>query len=1070
MVQKKSCLYVCLIALFVMTFSASYLFSQATATATLQGTVTDKSSAVVAGAQVVATFTATGVTRTATTSDTGSFRFDFVPAGNYQVKVTKEGFSSVVQSTELLVGSSATVNVMLNPGAATTVIEVTGQAPIVDLQKTSVSQDITPREVEDLPLAGRDAANLAYLAPGVKAADSYDPTKNRYAILSVNGSDGRNINTTINGVDNKDNTVGGAVMQMPLEAVQEFQISTQRFSAENGRSQGAAINMITKSGTNQYHGSVFGYFRDAALQTAQKVANGDGTSTDQSPDYSRQFFGGSVGGPIVKDKLFAFFAIERQRESQSLAEATTAYNELVLAQQSGLDAQPSLTIPRPFHEWRYNGRLDYTINNKNTAYVSYSSQANDSLNDQSGDTGDLTEGNFTTNHLQLANFTLNSQFSPSLVNQFTFGFQYWNNLIASKISAPLVTFPDASFGTNGNVPQQSFQRKWQFKDDISKTIGRHTFKGGVDYIYNPVSGGFFEFNSTLEADFLVNPSDILGDPVTYPQGFATPGLIGSMSISNGDPYFLVPTKQLGFYGQDDWKVNNRLTVNLGLRWDRDFNWFGSSDIKNSRSYQSLLAIASINPIAAYNTRGIAHDDTKDFSPRIGFAYDLTGAGKHVLRGGFGLYYGNTFQNVPLFMEQLANPTIFQTVLSLSSPGDPLPCGGTLGSFSYSQANIATQEACLPGPSTTAADGSVGRLMDPAFRNPVSEEFNVGYSWALNNNSVFEAEFTHVQNLHEDKTINIDQKVVDSTNPTDTTGIVCTSPGLPVGCNMNFGNVNLIRPLSDAFAAAGQPVLASLRSDESINRSRYDGINFSFRQRMSHHFSLIANYTLSWAYGYDGGGGPTTIFRNYARDGYHPFASYEWGPSSNDERHHITLASVVDLPKGFQFAPILQFGTARPYPLTNSYNTINAGGGTAAAAVVPVGNTKDYTYGTDYINSYVATAVANGADAGDATAAAQGNVATCYYLGQCTISKFDPVRGQAFFELDAKLSKSFKIGERARIQLVAQAFNLTNRANYGSNFGGNIASSTLYHPTGFFAPNATFIPRSIWGEFGVHFTF
>jgi outer membrane receptor protein involved in Fe transport len=1087
MVQKKSCLYVFLLALFVTVFGAGYGFSQATATATLQGTVTDKSSAVVAGAQVVATFTATGVTRTATTSDTGSFRFDFVPAGNYQVKVTKEGFSSVVQSTELLVGSSATVNVMLNPGAATTVIEVTGQAPIVDLQKTSVSQDITPREVEDLPLAGRDAANLAYLAPGVKQADSYDPTKNRYAVLSVNGSDGRNINTTINGVDNKDNTVGGAVMQMPLEAVQEFQISTQRFSAENGRSQGAAINMITKSGTNVYHGSVFGYFRDSALQTAQKVANGDGTSTDQSPDYSRQFFGGSVGGPIVKDKLFAFFAIERQRESQSLAEATTAYNELVLAQQSGLDAQPSLTIPRPFHEWRYNGRLDYTINNKNTAYISYSSQANDSLNDQSGDTGDLTEGNFTTNHLQLANFTLNSQFSPSLVNQFTFGFQYWNNLIASKISAPLVTFPDASFGTNTNVPQQSFQRKWQFKDDISKTHGRHTFKAGVDYIYNPVSGGFFEFNSTLEADFLLNPSDILatncgvgGNQACFPQGFATPGLVGGMSISNGDPYFLVPTKQFGIYGQDDWKVNNRLTVNLGLRWDRDFNWFGSSDIPDSRSYQSLLAIASINPIAAYNTRHIAQDDKKDFSPRIGFAYDLTGAGKHVLRGGFGLYFGNTFQNVPLFMEQLANPTIFQTVLSLSAPTDTLPCGGTLGSFSYSQANIAQQEACLPGPSSAAADGSVGRLMDPNFRNPVSEEFNLGYSWALNNNSVFEAEFTHVQSLHEDKTINIDQKVVDSTNPTDATGTACTSPDFPVGCNMNFGNVNLIRPLSNAFAAAGQPVLNSLRSDESINRSRYDGINLSFRQRMSRHFSLIANYTLSWAYGYDSGGGDTTIFRNYARDGYKPFASYEWGPGSNDERHHITVASVVDLPKGFQFAPILQFGTARPYNLTNSYNTINAGGGTAAAVVVPVGDTKNYTYGTDYINTYVAAAVAQDATypvlsqdpniEADATAAAQGNVATCYYQGQCTIAKYDPLRGQAFFELDAKLAKSFRFGERMNLQLVAQAFNLTNRANYGSNFGGNIASSTLGHPTGFFAPNATFIPRAIWGEFGVHFTF
>jgi hypothetical protein len=438
-----------------------------------------------------------------------------------------------------------------------------------------------------------------------------------------------------------------------------------------------------------------------------------------------------------------------------------------------------------------------------------------------------------------------------------------------------------------------------------------------------------------------------------------------------------------------------------------------------------------------------------------------------LRGGFGLYFGNTFQNVPLFMEQLANPTIFQTVLSLSAPTDTLPCGGTLGSFSYTPANIAAQEACLPGPSSAAADGSVGRLMDPNFRNPVSEEFNVGYSWALNNNSVFEAEYTHVLSLHEDKTINIDQKVVTGT---DASGTACTSPGLPNGCNMNFGNAILTRPLSPDFAAAGQPVLASLRSDESINRSRYDGINLSFRQRMSHHFSLTANYTLGWAYGYNGGGGPTTIFRNYARDGYFPFASYEWGPSANDERHHITVAGLVNLPKGFQFAPILQFGTARPYNLTNSYNTINAGGGTAAAVVVPNNDLKNYTYGTDYINSYVAAAVSNGANPDDATAAAQGFIATCYYTAQCTIAKYDPLRGQAFFELDAKFAKNFKFGERVNIQLVAQAFNLTNRANYGNNFGDNIASSTLGHPTGFFAPNATFIPRSIWGEFGVHFTF
>jgi len=1017
-----------LILLCVAVLGSANLFGQATATGTIQGTVIDKSQAVVGGAQVVATFKATGITRVATTNDTGSYRFDFVPAGTYQIKVAKQGFASVVQTTEVLVGQSAAVNVILEPGAATEVVEVTSIAPIVDVTKTGVSQDITPREVAQLPLVGRDSANLAYLVPGVKAADSYDPTKNRYAILSINGSDGRNVNTTINGVDNKDNTVGGAVMQMPLEAVQEFQISTQRFSAENGRSQGAAINMITKSGTNNYHGSIFGYFRNSALNTDEKVANGDGTSTPQHPDYSRQFFGGSIGGPFVKEKLFGFLAIERQRESQGLSETGSSYSELVLAQQAGLAAQPALTIPRPFHEWRYTGRMDCTINNRNSAYISYSSQANDSLNDQSDGTADLTNGNFTTNHLQIANLTVNSQLSNTVVNQFTFGFQYWNNLIASKISAPLVVFPNpAQFGTNTNVPQQSFQRKWQFRDDISKTMGKHTFKAGADYIWNPVEGGFFEFSSTLEIDFLQNPSTILANPSTYPQGFSTPGLIGGMAYANGNPYFLVATKQLGFYGQDDWKVTNRLTLNLGLRWDRDFNALGQSDITKSRTYQELVAINS--PISNPYVSHLPHDDTKDFSPRIGFAYDLTGAGKHVVRGGFGLYFGNSFQNIPLFMEQQANPTIFQTVLSLSAPTDPVPGTGlTLGQWQFGVSPLPT----LPPPSSTLAQGAIGRIIDPRYRNPVTEEFNVGYSWALNSNSVFEAEYTHVLGLHENKTINIDQKV-------------------PAGTDSS-GNVILTRPLTAAFTAAGQPVLNSVRADESINRNRYDGVNFSFRQRMSHRFSLIANYTLARAMGYGYGGVPSSGFRNYARNGYAPFAPYEFGPSYNDERHHVTLAGQVSLPKGFEFAPILQYGSARPYNPWNglSDNTLNTGGGTLSAVVVPKSDPKNLF-----------------AFAGNDTGAQN-----CYYLtNNCTIAGFDSLRGDPFFELDTKLAKNIKIGERLNVQVIAQAFNLTNRANYGNNFGNNISSpDTFGHPVGFFAPNATFIPRSIWSEFGVHLTF
>src|SRR5882762_11607150 len=306
----KRLTYILLIGVLALSVGSGNVFAQATASGTIQGTVTDKSGAVVTGAQVVAKSKATDSVRTATTSDTGYYRFELLPVGFYTVTVSKTGFASVAETIEILIGQTATVNVELKTGSMSEVIEVTSEAPVLDIAKTDVSQNITPKEVEELPMVGRDVANLAYLAPGVKATDSYDPTKNRYAILSVNGDNGRNVNVTVNGIDNKDNTVGGPVMQLPLEAVQEFVISTQRFSAANGRSEGAAINMITKAGTNKYHGSAFGFFREQQFNAENVFEKQSG----QKGPYSRQFFGGSVGGPIVKDKLFGFFAIERQRE------------------------------------------------------------------------------------------------------------------------------------------------------------------------------------------------------------------------------------------------------------------------------------------------------------------------------------------------------------------------------------------------------------------------------------------------------------------------------------------------------------------------------------------------------------------------------------------------------------------------------------------------------------------------------------------------------------------------------------------------------------------------------------
>jgi hypothetical protein len=269
-------------------------------------------------------------------------------------------------------------------------------------------------------------------------------------------------------------------------------------------------------------------------------------------------------------------------------------------------------------------------------------------------------------------------------------------------------------------------------------------------------------------------------------------------------------------------------------------------------------------------------------------------------------------------------------------------------------------------------------------------------------------------------------------------------------------------LHAAFAASSiaDREEASVRVDSAIGREHYDGMNFSLRSRVASRLNLTANYTLAWAYGYGMG---ASGFRNYPKLATAPFASWEWGPSPNDERHHITVAGVFNLPKGFEIAPILQYGSARPFDLTNSANTLNTGSGTGVGIVVPTADPKNY-FDFSTSNGY--------ASVSDADTAAQ----NCFYgingaSASCTIAKYDSLRGNPFFQLDSRLGKTFKFGERANVQVIAEAFDLTNRANYGNNFGKSIGSQpTFNHPVGFISPSSVIIPRATWGELGARFTF
>jgi len=995
-------------------FASSMLQAQATASAVIQGTVMDQTQARLPGASVTILDSTTGLSRATLSNALGLYRFDLLPAGTYDLRAELPGFAGArADNLEAFVERTLTLDLTLRPGTVVEQITVV-EGSTLDLQKSAVSSNITPTQVRDLPLNGRDFANLAVLSPGAKPVDSYDPTKNRISVFGINGSNGRNVNVTVNGVDNKDNTVGGPVMQLPLEAIQEFAISTQRFSAANGRTEGAAVNVVMKRGENDFHGSAFLLERNQRLNTNDFFSK---QSDQPKAPFSRQQFGGSVGGPIRKNKDFFFFALERQRENTNVVVNPDALDELNIVRSLGAD--PVSNIPTPYRDWRHTTRIDHALSNAHNLFFTFNSQSNRGENDQSRSNNDLTAGNFTKNELQLANLTLQSILTSRTVNSFTSGYQYWNNLIDPKKRTPTIFFPGKIyFGTNEDVPQQSYQQKWQFRDDFYTMRGSHALKMGVDHVYEPKLGGFFDHNATMRLDFLDLPSVITTDKTKYPQGFSTPGAVTGMTIGAGDPYFDLPNaaKMLGFYFQDDWKAARRFTLNLGIRWDKDLGLVASQSQAKNRAYLQLKAI---NHAAA---RALPQNDSLNFSPRFGFAWDASGNGRHIVRGGYGIYFGQIFLNIPLYMIQQSNPTLFAAVLSLSSSGpgdtgaDIIP--GTNKRLSEWRFNVDPLPVISTAP-TQFTGGEVGRIMDPDYKNPYSQQWNIGYAFELDSASVIEADYVHELGLRESKTLNINPR-----RPTQTG-----------------------RDLDSTFQAAGLPILGPIDVEASVGRSRYDGLNIEYRRRMSRHFSVNSHYVLSRSLAYNG---HAAEFKNPATDVDHIFAKHDFGPTPNDERHRFVLSGLVQLPAGLQLAPIMQWASARPYDAIQGIDVFDWGTEVGSAHVI---------LSKDRPNDLTSTK--------DWTAA---QLRACLSAGQCYQAQYDLLRGQPFYQLDLRVSKELRFGDIPRLKLIFQAFDVTNRANFGNNYVGDVRNSDFRTPNGFITPSGVTVPRSFSGEIGAQFVF
>ena len=902
---------------------------------------------------------------------------------------------------------------------------------MIETTRTDLYGVIDKREMEHFPVNGRSFASLALLVPGATPQPSFDPVKARTGTFSIGGSTGRNLNIVVDGGDNKDNHVGGTLQNYTMEGTQEFALSTQRFSAANGRSGGALLSVITKSGTNEFHGSLFGFFRDDKFNAnaAQLLANANSSLFEKGDiidaPFNRQQFGGSAGGPITKNRAFWFAAVEHTRERGNSIVPSFAFDQIKSLEPLGYEAVRLL--PQPYNDTQYLVKGDFypSTDGKHSLMFRYAGQRNDSENDQAGFLTvftDLSGGNKQTSslHSLLGSWTWIP--NAKTVNQFLYQWSTFDDELISTSNLTHLSFPDGvSVGQNEHVPEHTFQRKHQFRNDLTWNSHGHGFKLGADFVYEPKIGGFDAAESTPIYEFNFTIDQIVRNPNQFPNGFFTNqvrpgpitgspddvdgvGVVAEILLAGGDPHFDLRdgAKQFSWYVQDDWKVNTRLTLNLGVRYDADIGYVDSAHQKNNRVFNLFQIIG--HPLGSRLPR----DDKNNYSPRIGFAWDFAGNGRSVLRGGYGLYYDQSFLDVPLHAIQQANSEIFALVLN-DSPN----------------LSLASQPPVFPRPLKNPPIGfgeiTTGALIDPSFTSPYSQQMNITFAKQIGHNMAIEFDYVHILGLHEFTETDVNPKIGPLV------GADRNSPPRPRLLDPAFENH--AEQITSDF---GQPVpFGAINVIQTDGRSRYDAFTVSFRKSYSRNFQLNAHYTLSRALAWFG---RIADFEALPQNPFNKFdAKSELGYPGEDERHRFVMSGIFDLPVGFQISSILQVASARPYSI---FPDPGAGAG---GDINQDGNFNDRET----------------RDSNDQDHLPPGSE-----------------RGDNFAQLNLRVSKYVKFSEKKKLALFFEAFNVFNTGNFGNSFDGTVNSPNFKKPINYFGATGFSEPLGIpfQAQFGFRFSF